>query len=31
MQMRIKMNLTSADGVPLPKEITNTINAVGKQ
>jgi hypothetical protein len=31
MQMRIRMNLKSADGVPLPKEITNTINVVGRE
>lgn len=31
MQMRIKMNLTAADGTPLPKEITNTINFLGKE
>lgn len=31
MQMRIKMNLTAADGTTLPKEITNTINVVGKE
>lgn len=31
MQMRIKMNLTAADGTPLPKEVTNTINTVGKE
>jgi len=31
MQMRIKMNLKSADGVALPKEVTNTINVVGTE
>jgi hypothetical protein len=31
MQMRIKMNLKSADGIALPKEITNTINVVGRE
>jgi len=31
MQMRIKMNIKSEDGSDLPKEIVNTINAVGKE
>lgn len=31
MQMRIKMNIKSADGADLPKEVVNTINAVGKE
>jgi hypothetical protein len=31
MQMRIKMNIKAADGTPLPAEVVNTINTVGKE